>query len=160
DNNWWGINTNPAGNVLVGASVANWLRLTHYANPAAIAEGGSTTLIASILTNSAGTAIPLSNLGVLIGLPITFGNPSGGTVASPQSVIQASGMATATFLMTTGQTHTADAIVDTATATVNVGVLCPAITGTVTGSSAICLGSSTNVTVTVSGGASPYLVTL
>jgi hypothetical protein len=40
------------------------------------------------------------------------------------------------------------------------GVSCPTITGTVTGGATICSGSSTNVTVNVTGGTLPYTVKL
>jgi hypothetical protein len=45
-------------------------------------------------------------------------------------------------------------------ATNGVIVTCPTITGTVTGNNSICLGNSTTVTVTVSGGTPPYSITL
>jgi hypothetical protein len=160
NNNWWGVNNGPTASDLSGATVASWLKLIHYATPATIAEGGSTTLTASVLTNSAGAAIPLANLGVLLGLPINFGNAIGGTISSPQSFIQPSGTATATYSMNAAPTHTADATVDSATATAVIGVTCPTITGTLTGSTTICSGNSANISVSISGGVAPYSVTL
>ena len=160
DNNWWGVN-GPSTNDLSGATVSTWLKLTHYATPPALAYGGSTTLTASVLTNSAGTAIPLANLGVLLGLPITFGNALGGSLSSPQTTIQPSGTATATYtLSAVPAPHSADVTLENATATANVGVLCPTITGNVTGGGTICPGSSANVIVTLTGGVGPYVVTL
>jgi hypothetical protein len=160
NNNWWGVNNGPTASDLSGATVANWLKLTHYATPASIPEAGSTTLTASIVTNSAGTAIPLGNLGVLLGLPINFGNAVGGTISSPQTVIQPSGTATANYLMTASPTHTADATVDAATATAVISVTCPAINGALTGGATICSGNSANISVSISGGVAPYSVVL
>lgn len=161
DNNWWGVNTGPSTSDLSGSTVSAWLKLTHYATPAAIAAGGSTTLTASVLTNSAGTAVPLTNLSVLLGLPITFGNATGGSISSPQSAIQPSGTATATYTITGPPgPHTADATVDNATATANIGLLCPTINGTLTGGTTICPGNPATITVTLSGGVSPYIVSL
>ncbi len=161
DNNWWGVNNGPTASDLSGATVLTWLKLTHYATPSTIPEGGSTTLTASVVTNSAGTAIPLANLGVLLGLPITFGNALGGTISSPQTIIQPSGTATATYNMTAVLAiNSADATVDNATATAVIGITCPTITGTLVGGATICPGSPANVTVTLSGGVSPYVVTL
>jgi hypothetical protein len=160
DNNWWGINSGPGASDLSGTNVLTWLKLTHHATPSAVPEGGSTTLTASVLTNSAGASIPLANLGVLLGLPITFGNPVGGNISSPQATIQPSGTASATFSVLPAAIHTADATVDAATATATIGILCPTINGTVTGSATICSGNSTNITVTISGGVTPYSVTL
>src|SRR5262249_17297305 len=85
DNNWWDVNTGP-GVDLAGATVSTWLKLNHYAAPSTLAPGNSATLTATVLTNSAGVAISIANLGVLVGLPITFGNAVGRTISAPQSV--------------------------------------------------------------------------
>ena len=112
-NNWWGCNNGPtvAGcnrAAIVGSggagtlNVSTWLQLRHTASPnsicpTAFGPGNTSTLTASFLTNSAGTAIPTANLTTLIGLPITFNNPVLGTISGAQSTIQPDGTATATF---------------------------------------------------------------
>jgi hypothetical protein len=160
DNNWWGTNNGP-GIDLAGATVSTWLKLNHYASPSTVAPGASATLTATVLTNSAGTAIPIANLGVLIGLPITFSNAVGGTISAPQSTIQPSGTATAIYTINgTFGPHSADATVDNATATATLALLCPAITATASGDATNCPGNSATVTVTLTGGVSPYVVTL
>ena len=164
-NNWWSSNTGPGSGVFTAGSsdgvAETWLQLRHYANPNSVVVNDATTLVASFATNSAGSLIPINNLGVLIGLPIAFGNPVGGTVSGAQSTIQLSGTATAAF--TAGAvpgTSTADATVDGATATASISNLCPTITAAVSGGGMVCPGDSTAVTVTLTGGTPPYIVTL
>jgi hypothetical protein len=115
-NNWWGTNA-PAALMSGTITFTPWLQLTHTANPNTIFIPNTTTLTASFLTNSAGTAIPVANLSTLIGLPITFNNPVRGTLSGAQATIQSSGTATATFTPTYAGAGTADAKVDNATAT-------------------------------------------
>ena len=103
-----------------------WLQLTHTANPNSIFVPNSTTLTASFLTNSVGTAIPVANLSLLIGLPITFNNAVRGTLSGAQTTIQPAGTATATFTANAAGAGSADATVDgspvTAAITIPTGV--------------------------------------
>ena len=159
-NNWWGTNA-PAALMSGPVAYTPWLQLNHTASPSTIAVGSSATLTASFLTNSAGTAIPVANLGVLIGLPITFGGAVKGTISGAQTTIQASGTATATFNAGIAPAAgSAKATVDNATAIAAITVVCPTINGAVSGGGTICAGDSTNVTVTITGGFPPYTVTL
>lgn len=161
DNNWWGLNNGPGANDLAGASVAAWLKLNHYANPSVVPLGGTTTLTATILTNSAGAYIPVANLGVLLGLPIVFDNPVNGSISAAQTAIQPGGTATATFTVgpVFGPTS-ADATVDSATATAVITISCPSITGILSGNVAICPGGFAAASAVLNGGTPPYTVTL
>lgn len=135
NNNWWGQNTGPAANAIdasagsAAITVANWLQLRHTANPNTITVPNSTTLTATFLLNSLGTAIPAANLGALVGVPIAFNNAVNGTLSGAQATVPASGTATATFTATAGGAGGADAVVDgqTVTAPITVNVL-PSIT--------------------------------
>jgi hypothetical protein len=90
DDNWWGINTGPAVNDVVGAvTLTKWLQLRNTASPAAVLLGGATTLTASFLTNSANQATPASNLFPLAGLPVTWNNAQHGTLSNLQTSIRA-----------------------------------------------------------------------
>ena len=115
-NNWWGTN-NPAGLMSGTVGFAPMLQLLLTANPNPIFVPNSTTVTASFLTNSAGTFIPVSNLPLLVGLPLTFNNPIRGTISSPQTAIQPSGTATVTFTANTAGTGSVDATVDNQTTT-------------------------------------------
>jgi hypothetical protein len=163
DNNWWGLNTGPAAADLNGATTSVYLKINHYASPRLIMTNAATTLTASLLTSSTGGAVSPANLGVLIGLPISFGNPVRGTISAAQAVIQPSGTATATF--TAGLVSglgSATATVDNAVATASVSINfpCPTITGSVSGGGSVCAGGSGTVTVSLTGGVGPYTVTL
>ncbi len=164
-NNWWASNTGPGSGVYTAgpgdATVASWLQLRHYASPPSVLVNQSTLLVAGFTNNSAGAFIDPTNLGAVIGLPISFGPASLGTIAGAQSAIQASGTAAALF--TAGAvpgTGTAGAMVDGVTASASISILCPNIAGTMTGGGLLCPGSSTNVTVALAGGTPPYTVTL
>jgi hypothetical protein len=159
-NTWWGTNA-PAALMSGTVGFTPWLQLTNSANPGAIVITNSATLTASFLVNSAGTSIPVGNLGVMIGLPIVFGSPVKGTLSGAQTMIQPSGTATATFNAGfVPGAGSANATVDGALATASINILCPTISGTVSGGGSICAGNSTNVTVTMTGGFPPYTVTL
>src|SRR5687768_9175425 len=133
ENNWWGCNTNPVsgastspcnqagGDVAGGGSLdANpWLQLKVTASPGTICSstpstlGNTSTITASFLNNSDGTAIPVADLSQLIGLPVTWGPTTLGSLSGQQATIQTNGNATATFTSNgTGGTATVNAQVD------------------------------------------------
>ncbi len=172
ENNWWGCNTNPVnvsstapcnqagGDVAGGGSLDAdpWLQLKVTADPSTICGGGTSTITASFLNNSDGTAIPVADLSALIGLPVTWGPTTLGSLSGQQTTIQASGTATALFTSNgTGGTATVNAQVDNvpasetspSRASITVTSASTAPTGA-TGTTTICSGSST--TLTVSGG--------
>ena len=132
-NNWWGVNNGPntAGSDTTFPTTSStpplsqgqiafnpWLKLNHNANPSTILTNHTTTLTATFLTNSAGTAVAAGNLSALVGVPVTFNNAVTGSLSGAQSTIQAAGTATATFTAgPTGGNGSADATVDNATVT-------------------------------------------
>ena len=129
ENNWWGCNTGPsaapcntAGAITGGVvDFDPWLQLRLTASPNTTpVVGESRSLTASFLLNSAGGAVALSNLDVLLGLPVSW-SASGGTISGSQATIQPSGTATATFTATAASppNRTATAQVDNGPATVN-----------------------------------------
>ncbi len=110
-NNWWGCNTDPqAGGTcaeraqmlgVIGTGVLTtspWLVLKPVVTSSALClpSAGQTSVAASFLSNSAGTAISVSNLSALIGLPVSF-SAVNGNISGAQSTIQADGKATATY---------------------------------------------------------------
>lgn len=122
-NNWWGCSTGPTAApcdtaIVQGGSAGSmtstpFLRFTNTASSTSIVTGQTSTLTASALTNSAGTAIAASNLDVLIGQTVTWGSPTLGTLSAQQTTVQPAGTATATFTGTTvGSTGGATATVD------------------------------------------------
>lgn len=176
ENNWWGCNTGPtaagacdkaADTGAPGAGsldINPWLQLKVTASPSTICNstpstlGNTSTITASFLNNSDGTAIPVANLSSLIGLSVTWGPTTLGSLSGQQLSIQASGTATATFTSNgTGGTANVNAQVDNvpagetspARASIAVGTSSTAPTGA-TGTTTICNGSST--TLTVDGG--------
>ncbi|HYN14463.1 MAG TPA: immunoglobulin domain-containing protein [Terriglobales bacterium] len=148
--NWWGCNTGPSAApcdtvaTVNGASpvatVSPWIVLTLAASPTsvqAVAPDNTSSLTADFLHDSASGAISLSNIDVLLGLPITFG-ATAGSISGADATIQSTGMATATF------THDANCNASSATATVDtsppptvttpITILCPDLTATKTNS--------------------------
>ena len=117
--NWWGTNASPASLISGTSNFTPYLTLTQTAALSALSTGQSTTLTASFLKNSAGGAESVSNLDVLIGLPVTWNNAVKGTLSNQQAAIQSTGTATATFTATTPGQGSADATVDNGTATTN-----------------------------------------
>ncbi len=129
-NNWWGCTGGPsaAGCDQVASEGAGqlatpWITLTHTANPLSLSSGGTATLTASFLQNSAGQALAVNDISALVGLPVTWANAVNGSLSNQQITIQSNGLATATF--TAGATNgpaSASAQVDNAVVTANLTV--------------------------------------
>jgi HYR domain/Immunoglobulin domain/FIMAH domain len=158
DNNWWGVNTGPAGGDVFGTTVISWLQLRHSASPNAICTNASSTLTADIFgLNTGGTTAP-SNLAGLPAFPVPpgtiFNNASLGTLsgASTQFI---DGSATATF--TAGATPGsggADAIADNQTINASITVQ-EATTTSNPGDQTVCQGATASFSTTASG-AGPF----
>ncbi|MFC0771840.1 Ig-like domain-containing protein [Terrimonas alba] len=173
DNNWWGVNTGPGTNdataLAAGGTMTltKWLQLKTTASPNPICNttaglGNTTTVTTSFLSNSAGEAILLANLPVLIGLPVTWSQTLG-SLSSQQSTIQASGTATALFTSNgTGGTATVNTQVDNvpasetspARANITVNTL-PIVTNPV--NTTACVGGTATFTSTITGTPPPTI---
>ena len=144
--NWWGCNTGPSASPCDTAAIVNgtgatltkspWIVLTLTANPTsvqAIAPNNTSALTADFLHDSSSAAISASNIGVLIGLPISFG-ATAGTISGAQTTIQSDGTATATFTHDANcNASSANATVDTnpsPTVTTDITTLCPDLSAT------------------------------
>jgi Ca2+-binding RTX toxin-like protein len=102
--NWWGCNAGPGnagcnsvGGDTAGVTVAPRLVLSHTPAASTLLQGNSTTLTASFLTDSAGSAVSAANLSALIGKSIAFNSATRGTLSNIQTTVQSNGTATATF---------------------------------------------------------------
>jgi hypothetical protein len=103
-NNWWGCSTGPSAapcdrTFVEGGGTLNytpWFRDQLTAASSPLVTNQSTTLTASFLTNSSGGAVPTISLAQIIGQSVTWA-VSPGTLSGPQTTIQATGTATATF---------------------------------------------------------------
>lgn len=103
-NNWWGCNGGPgsgsgcdkadySGGVLI---FTPWIVLSNAASPNPIQVNQTTTLTADFLHNSATGALTTGQIGVLLGLPVSW-EAANGSISGAQTNIQANGTATATF---------------------------------------------------------------
>jgi hypothetical protein len=180
ENNWWGCNTGPAAAgtcdraAVIGGVPANldadpWLQLKTTANPNPICNtpaglGNVTTVTTSFLTNSAGAPVALSDLSLLIGLPVVWSTgaaPVLGTLSAQQTTIQANGTATATFTAnTTGGNATVNTQVDNipindliARATIVVNTI-PVVTADPVNFTS-CVGGTATFSATITGTPTP-----
>ncbi len=156
--NWWG--TNSAANTIhtsAGTTVFDpFITLTNTPSPAILSIGPpnpSATVTASFIQDNHGTAIPVANLNVLIGLPapasIFPGTPTLGTLSNVQTSIQANGHATETFTATAAGVETINAVVDQATVPANITVLAPPTISKAFGAATIPVNGTTTLTFTV-----------
>ncbi|MBI1782772.1 MAG: T9SS type A sorting domain-containing protein [Sphingobacteriales bacterium] len=174
DNNWWSVNTGPGTNdataLAAGGTmtVTKWLQLKTTASPNPICNtvaglGNTTTVTTSFLSNSASEAISVSNLSTLIGLPVTWGPTTLGSLSAQQGTIQASGNATATFTSNgTGGNATVNTEVDnvpnndaTARATITVNTI---PTTSAPANKIACRDGSVSFTSTITGTPAPTIV--
>ena len=99
--NWWGINTGPnttGGDKALGnVSTSPWLVLSLAASPSLITAGGTSTVTASVTSDSSG-ATHLTAPFFPNGIPIFFG-ATGGTI-TPASAPTQSGSASSSFTST------------------------------------------------------------
>ncbi len=170
NNNWWGVNSGPDANATVvlaaGGTITTtkWLQLKTTINVNPLCTGGSATVTASFLSNNLGEAVTVANISKLIGLPISFANPTLGAHAGAQAFIQAGGTATTTF--TAGGTSGAgsiNAVVDNipnndvapakVSFTINPGA---AVTGNPSNTT-VCTGANANFTASFSGTPTPTI---
>jgi len=170
ENNWWGANSGPAGNdavVLAAGATINltkWLQLKTSISTNPLCTGASATVTASFLSNSASEAVTTGNISTLIGQPISFVNPTLGSLSGGQSTIQNNG--TATVLFTAGGTAgtgSVNAVVDNipnndvapakVSVTINPGA---AVTGNPS-NTAVCAGANASFTASFSGTPTPTI---
>jgi len=141
---WWGCNTGPSAAPCdtaaieggTGATLTDspWMVLSLAASPTsvqAVSPNNTSSLTADFLHDSSPAAVSLSNIDVLLGLPITFG-ATAGTISGADGTIQSTGMAAATFTHDANcNTSSATATVDTnppPTVTTPITILCPDLT--------------------------------
>ncbi|HEY3762541.1 MAG TPA: choice-of-anchor Q domain-containing protein [Verrucomicrobiae bacterium] len=119
ENDWWVSDAGP-GLAVSGFGVNAWLELNLFADPNPVLVNNPATLFATFVTNSAGVPVPPANLGLLIGLPITFGGAVIGTISGMQTTIQNSGTATADYTAVALGTDNVNATVDGVTVAVQI----------------------------------------
>jgi hypothetical protein len=135
-NNWWGTNSASGTINIVGGDTTTFdpfIVLTNVASPNLIGIADTSTVTASFLQDNHGTAIAVSNLNVLIGLPVLPqspltifpDSPVHGTLSGVQTNIQANGQATETFTATSGGIETIHAVIDQASVPATITVLIP-----------------------------------
>ena len=117
--NFLGTNTPAAADFAAGVTYAPYLVLKDSAAPATIGVGQTSTVTASITTNSAGTA----GFYVPAGTPVTFSDPLGKGTFNPTSAttVGTTGQATSTYTaVAAGVDNKVSAAVDQATATTTI----------------------------------------
>jgi hypothetical protein len=161
--NWWGCSTGPgtAGCDTVSGSptLTSRLTLTATASPATIVGPGATsTVTASLLTDSAGGPIAAGQLGAFAGLPVTWSDPQPATASvSPTTTSLTNGTASSTYSSNnaSGPGH-AVATLDNGTATAAVTVnRPPAITSA--NNATFKVGVAGTFTVTTTGYPAPAI---
>ena len=159
-NNWWGCNTGPSAapcdriNTAV-LGTGPWLVLRHAATPSTVNTGASASLQADFFTPSSGSPIPPADLVALNGRAITFNNAVLGTISGADTQISA-GKANATYTAGgTGGAGSADATVDSATATASITVTQPPDVTTDPVDQTVCAGGSATFTAASAGFPTP-----
>ena len=120
---WFGSNNPTAPSFFTtGVTFTPFVTFSESASPGTIQVGGSSTLTASVATNSGGQTVSLDRLFPLIGRAIGFSGAVNGTLSNAQTTIQANGTAIATFTGTAAGSGSANASFDGVTASTNIAV--------------------------------------
>ena len=133
NNNWWGVNTGPTANDVLGdagvIAPSPWLQLRNSASPTTINVAGTSNVTADIFGLNTGGATAASNLTGLPAFPPSgsvFGNAQKGTIPAG-SVQFVNGTAGVVFTGTVGGLGGVDAVADSQTITAPITVT--ALTG-------------------------------
>ncbi len=117
-NNWWGCSTGPSAAPCDTATTAGgtlnftpWHRDQLTTSTSPIVTNQSTSLTASFLTNSAGSAVTAADVAEIIGRSVSWA-ATNGTLSSTQSTVQTAGTATGSFQATSAGTAIISAKVD------------------------------------------------
>jgi hypothetical protein len=119
--NWWGLNTGPDANDVLGLTPANWLQLRAAPADTTVPTGGSTTINADVFGLNSGGSVPSASLSGLPAFALSGTTTLGSLSTAGTQFVNAD--ATTTF--TAGSTAGFAAIQVTAdgeTATVNISV--------------------------------------
>src|SRR6185437_4411133 len=129
DDNWWGLNSGPGVNQLVGTSATSWLQLRLSANPNSVCAGNTSALNADIygrnaggpVTGCPGVACSLNGLPAFPVPPATIFTATNGTIAAASTQF-VEGAASATYTATSGVGGaSAQADRETVTAPITIG---------------------------------------
>jgi CSLREA domain-containing protein len=156
-NNWWGCSTGPGAAPCDTATTAGgtltfnpWYRDQLTATTSPVAVNQSTSLTASFLTNSSGSAVSVADLAEVIGRSVTWA-AANGNLSSTQATVQAAGTATGSFQATSAGTAVISAKVDNDnTSPVSSNVLSLTVNKANT-TAAITNGASLSSTASVTG---------
>src|SRR5215813_1136682 len=157
NDDWWGVNTGPAANRVVGAMpIITWLQLQNSASPNTICTGGTSTLTANIKRRNAGLDLT-TELNGLPPFPVppaaVFGNAVLGSLSAVSNQY-VNGSATATFTAGgTPGTGGADAFADSESATASIVI--QGTTATDPADQTVCQPASANFSTTA-GGTGPF----
>lgn len=149
ENNWWGCNAGPGGagcDAVTNNSTATldfnpWMLLSLQANPPLVSSGGTSTLTASLNTNSDGQTTPCN---VPDATPVSFASTCG--VTNPAATGTTNGSASSTLTSSTANTCSVSTKVDNQTVTLLINVQPPTVTIT---DPASCTGAGNVLDVVV-----------
>jgi hypothetical protein len=154
NDNWWGVNAGPGGNVSGGPSATSWLQLRVSSNPSAVCAGSATNLTADILGKNIGGPLAAADL---VGLPsfpspagVVFSNPQQGTLSGASTqFVNGTANATLTTASNASGVGSADVTADNQVLTDSVNINTD--TTSALSNQAICQGSTATFTTTASG---------
>src|SRR5207249_2215790 len=153
--NWWGANTGPGTNDVVGTTVSRWLQLRHSASPNPILVTQATTLTADIFGRNTGGPVGPGSLAGLPAFPVPaatiFSNAVLGTLSGAATQF-VDGAAGATYTAGgTGGNGGADATADSQTVTAPIAVHQPPSVTTQPTNQTACAGSAATFTAAANG---------
>jgi hypothetical protein len=130
---WWGCNSGPntAGCDTVNNSGGTltsspWITLTDTPSPSTVQSEQASTLTASVLQDSSSQTLTPADVSAMVGVTVSWGSATNGSLSAEEATIQTSGTATATLTPDGScNNESASASVDNAVVAASVTVLCP-----------------------------------
>ena len=151
-NNWWDTNT-PATTINGAVTFDPYIVLTHTASPAKLPISQAAVLTADMSKDNHGNPLGITNLDLIVGLPITFNNAALGVISGATTPLDANAQATATYTAGgAGGNGSADATVDHTTVTASITVLQPPSIAKSFNPTAVAVNSPSTVTFSITNG--------
>ena len=150
--NWWDTNT-PANTINGTVTFDPYIVLTNTASPAKLQITQPALLTADMSMDNHGNPVGITNLDLIVGLPISFNNAVLGALSGATTPLDSNAQATATYTAGgAGGNGSADAKVDNTTVTASITILQPPSITKSFNPTTVAVNSPSTITFSINNG--------